>query len=91
MQKIERQPPVSVRVPPTIGPTPRLVPTTPPHTPIARAGSCGSVKTLVIIDIATGFSIEAPTACTIRNTISQPRPGATLHSSNPSVNSTDPL
>ena len=83
IQKIERQPIVSVSRPPSTGPTPRLMPTTPPHTPIARARSFGSVKTLVMIDIATGLSIEPPTACTARNAISQPRLGATLHSNDP--------
>ena len=52
-----------------------LMPTTPPHTPMARARSRGSVKVLVMIDIATGLSIEPPTACTMRNAISQPRLG----------------
>ena len=61
-----------------------LRPTTPPQTPIARARSFGSMNVLVMMDIATGFSIEPPTAWTIRNATSQPRPGATLHSSEPS-------
>ena len=43
-----------------------------------------------MIDIATGLSIEPPIACTMRKTISQPRLGARLHSSEPSVNSTRP-
>lgn len=38
-----------------MGPTPRLIPTTPPHALIARARSFGSVKTFVIIDIANGI------------------------------------
>ena len=61
-QKMDRQPTVSTSTPPTIGPNPRLIPTTPPHTPMARARSQGSVKSLAMIDIATGLSIEAPTA-----------------------------
>jgi hypothetical protein len=34
-----------------------LSPNTPPHTPIARARSAGSVKVSVMIDIATGLSM----------------------------------
>jgi len=44
----------------------------------------------VMIDIATGFSIEPPIACTARKATSVPRFGATLHSSEPRVNSTSP-
>ena len=43
-----------------------------------------------MIDIATGLSIEPPTAWTIRNAISQPRLGARLHSNEPRVKSTSP-
>jgi hypothetical protein len=39
-----------------------LSPNTPPYTPMARARSPGSVKVLVMIDIATGLSIDPPTA-----------------------------
>jgi len=63
----------------------------PPHTPIARARSRGSVNTFAMIDIATGLSIEPPVACSIRNAISQPRLGARLHSSEPSENSARPV
>ena len=38
------------------------MPNTAPQTPTACARSRGSVKVLVMIDIATGFIIEAPTA-----------------------------
>jgi hypothetical protein len=48
------------------------------------------VKTFVMIDMATGFSIDPPTACTARNAISQPVPGARLHSSDPIPNSVSP-
>jgi hypothetical protein len=48
------------------------------------------VNTFVMIDMATGLSIEPPTACTARKAISQPSPGATLHSSEPSPNSIRP-
>jgi len=68
-----------------------LSPTTPPHMPIARARSLGSMNVLVMMDMATGFSIEPPTACTIRNTTSQPSPGATLQSSEPSAKIARPL
>jgi hypothetical protein len=51
--------------------------------PMARARARGSVKTLVMIDIATGLSIEPPSACTIRNATSHPTDGARLHSSDP--------
>ena len=47
-------------------------------TPIAGARSRGSVKTLVMIDIATGLSIEPPSACSIRKAISHPTEGARL-------------
>ena len=62
----------------------------PPHTPIARARSRGSVKVLVMIDIATGLSIDPPSACSIRNRPARPSLGARLHSSEPSVNSDRP-
>jgi hypothetical protein len=67
-----------------------LSPTTPPQTPIARARSRGSVNVLVMMDMATGLSMEPPTAWTIRKTISQPRLGATLHSREPTVNRASP-
>ena len=57
-----------------------------------RAGPlAGSVNMLVMIDIATGLSIEPPTACSIRNATSQPRLGARLHSSEPSVKTARPV
>ena len=67
------------------------MPTTPPQMPIARARSAGSVKVFVMIDIATGLSIEPPTAWSMRNATSQPSPGARLQSSEPSVNSASPV
>ena len=66
------------------------MPTTAPHTPIARARSRGSMKVLVMIDMATGLSIEPPTACTIRKTISESRFGAREHSAEPMVKRTRP-
>jgi len=68
-----------------------LSPTTPAHTPIARARSRGSVKTLVTMDSATGFSIDPPMACSARNAISVPTLGATPHSSEPRLNSASPV
>ncbi len=91
IQKTERHPTDCTSAPPTTGPSARLKPTAAPHIPIACARSRGSVKTLRMIDIATGLSIEPPTACNIRKTISHPRVGAALHSSDPSVNSTSPV
>jgi hypothetical protein len=44
-----------------------------------------------MIDIATGFSIEPPTACSIRNTTSHSRLGARLQARDPSVNRTRPI
>jgi hypothetical protein len=48
------------------------------------------VNVLVMMDIATGLSIEPPTAWIIRKATSQPRPGARLHSSEPTVNTARP-
>ena len=90
IQKIARQPIVWVSAPPTMGPRAIDSPTTAPHMPMARARSRGSVNTLVMIDIATGLSIDPPTACTARAATSQPRPGARLHSSEPTVKVSSP-
>ena len=89
-QKMPRQPTESTSAPPATGPSATLRPNTPPQTPIARARSAGSVNVLAIMDIATGLSIDPPTAWIIRNAISQPRPGARLHSSEPTVNTARP-
>ncbi len=43
-----------------------------------------------MIDIATGFSMLPPTACSMRNTISACKPGDALHSTEANVNSTIP-
>ena len=85
IQKTERQSIGCTRMPPTSGPPAMLTPATPPHQPIARARSRGSVKTLVTIDIATGFSIAPPTAWIMRKAISQPSPGAIEQSAEPTV------
>ena len=52
---------------------------------MARARSVLSVNVFVMIDIATGLSMDPPMACSMRNAISQPRPGARLHSAEPTV------
>ena len=81
---------MSTSAPPSSGPSAIDRPITLPHTPMARARSARSVKTLVMIDIATGLSIEPPTACSARNAMSQPVVGARLHSSDPAPKSTRP-
>lgn len=45
---------------------------------------------MVMIDIATGLSIEPPTACTMRKAISASRLGAAEHSAEPIVNTIRP-
>jgi hypothetical protein len=67
-----------------------LSPTTAAQTPIARARSAGSRKALTMIDIATGFSIEPPTAWTIRKATSQLRLGAKPQANDAAVNTTSP-
>ncbi len=89
-QKMLRQPTALTSRPPTTGPSAMDRPTTPPQIPIALARSVRSVKVFVMIDIATGLSIEPPTACTIRKATSAPRLGARLHSREPRVNSARP-
>ncbi len=58
----QRQLAAAISAPPTIGPSAKLSPATPPHTPIAWARSRGSSNVLRMIDIATGLSIDPPTA-----------------------------
>ena len=65
------------------GPSAMLTPTTAPQTPIACARSLGSVNVLVMIDMATGLSIEPPMAWTMRNTTSVVRLGARLQRRDP--------
>ncbi len=91
IQKIDCQPTEPTSSPPTTGPSAMLTPTVAPQTPMARARSLASVKVLVMIDMATGFSIEPPTAWIIRAAISQLRLGERLQSSEPRVNSTSPV
>ncbi|WP_345152147.1 hypothetical protein [Nonomuraea rubra] len=44
-----------------------------------------------MIDMATGLSMEPPTACSARAATSQGRLGASEHSTEPSVNSARPV
>ena len=66
----------STSTPPSTGPSAMLIPTTAPHTPIAWARSRGSSKVLRMIDIATGLSIEPPTACSTGRRSASRRDGA---------------
>ena len=90
IQKIDRHPTEVTSSPPTTGPRAMDTPTTAAQTPMAWARSRGSVKVLVMIDMATGFSIEPPTAWTMRKTIRVARLGARLHSSEPAAKVTQP-
>ncbi len=83
IQKIDRHPTEDTSAPPITGPSAMDTPTTAPHTPIAWARSRGLVKVLVMIDMATGLSIDPPTAWTMRKTMSSARLGARLHSNEP--------
>lgn len=89
-QKIARQLTDCTSRPPTSGPSAMDMPTTAPQTPMARARSRASVKVLVMIDMATGLSIEPPIAWTMRKTTSRDRLGASEHSTEPMVNTTRP-
>ncbi len=71
-QKMARQPTALTSTPPRTGPAARLSPITLPQTPIARARRAGSVKVLTMIAIATGLSIDPPTAWSMRKATSQP-------------------
>src|ERR1700722_14900674 len=90
-QNTPRQPTESTRAPPMTGPVATDRPNVDPQKPIALARSLGSVNVLVTIDIATGLSIEPPTACSARNATRAPRPGATLHASEPTVKTARPI
>ena len=90
-QNTPRQPTESTRAPPMTGPVATEMPNVDPQKPIALARSFGSVNVLVTIDIATGLSIDPPTACTARNATRAPRLGATLQASEPRVNTASPI
>lgn len=89
-QNTDRHPAVWTRTPPRIGPAAMLTPTTPPHTPMARARSLGCGKASAMTAMATGVSMQPPTACAMRKTISRYSEGARLHSADPPVNSASP-
>ncbi len=89
-QKMLRHPTLATSTPPITGPSAMLSPNTAPQVPIALARSRASVNVLAMMDMATGLSIDPPSACTIRNATSQPRPGARLHSAEPVVNTASP-
>ena len=46
---------------------------------------------LVMMESATGVSIDAPRACSARKAIRPRMPGARLHNSDPSVNRAMPI
>ncbi len=91
IQKIERHPIPLTSRPPSTGPLARLSPATDPHRPIAFARPARSVNVLAMIDIATGLSIDPPTACSPRKAISHPSDGARLHSNDPSEKAPSPI
>jgi hypothetical protein len=78
-QNTDRQPIPLTSRPPSTGPAAMVIPIADPHMPTALARSRRSVNTLTMIDIATGLSIEPPTACRPRKAISHPTPGARPH------------
>ena len=90
-QKIDRQSTADTRMPPRIGPSAIEMPNPAPQMPTACARSRGSVNVFVMIDIATGFSIDPPTACSTRNATSASIVGATLHSSDATENTVRPV
>ncbi len=91
IQKTERQPIPSTSTPPRTGPRDMLTPMTAPQTPMAFARSRRSRNVLVMMDIATGLSMEPPTACSARNAMSAPVVGAALHSNEPRPNRMSPV
>ena len=91
IQNTERQPNRSMSTPPTTGPSATEAPNTEPQMPIARALSAGPMNTWAMIPSATGFIIEAPTACNARAAISASMTGARLHSREPSMKIAKPV
>ena len=91
IQNTDRQPIHSMSRPPTIGPSAIEMPTTPPQIPSARARSTRPTKICEMIDSATGFSIEPPTACMNRAMMSISMLGARLHNSDPSAKTVSPI
>jgi hypothetical protein len=91
IQNTARQLISSIRKPPTTGPSAIEIPTTAPQKPSARARSTRPVKTCEMMDRATGFSIDPPTACSNRAMIRVSMLGARLHSSEPIAKTTSPI
>ena len=91
IQKIDRHPTDVTSTPPNTGPRAMATPTTAAQTPMAWARSRGMVKVLVMIDMATGLSIDPPTAWTMRKTMSSVRLGAKLHRSEPAEKVSSPM
>ena len=91
MKKIERHPTVVTSTPPTTGPKARETPTTAPQIPTAWARSRGMVNVFVMIDMATGFSMDPPTAWTMRKMTRVPRLGARLQRRDPTANVHSPM
>src|SRR5579872_2549727 len=61
-QNTPRQPTASTRAPPRTGPSATDRANVPPQAPRARARSARSVNVLVMMDIATGLSMDPPIA-----------------------------
>jgi hypothetical protein len=49
------------------------------------------VKVFVMMDMATGLSMDPPTAWSMRNTMRRPRLGARLHSNDPAAKTERPM
>ena len=90
-QKMPCQPTVPTSSPPSSGPSAMPRPNMPTQMAIARDRCVRLVKTPEMMDTATGLSIEPPTACSTRNAMSQPRPGASEHSAEAAVNTASPI
>ena len=88
---MERHPTDVTSTPPTTGPSAMETPTTAPQIPTAWARSRGMVKVFVMIDIATGFSIDPPIAWIMRKTMRVSRLGARLQSSEPAAKVNSPM
>src|SRR5579863_4304924 len=91
IQKIARQLTALTRKPPSTGPSARLSPNTAAQMPSALARARRSVKVLLMIDSATGLSMDPPSACRARKATSAVTLVARLQSSDPAVNTARPV
>ena len=91
IQNTDRHEMVSIRRPPTMGPSDIEMPTTAPQIPRARARSTLPVKICEMIDSATGFSIDPPMPCSKRAAMSVSMDGARLHASDPTAKTASPV